>query len=103
MNDFPRMLFKCPGAEPMHGGHFSTIIVGSQDAQEEALSAGWQLSTPEAVQAHAVKPVPQPPAEVADDVPPTRAELEQKAKSLGINFDGRISDKKLGALIQAAI
>ena len=35
-----------------------------------------------------------------DDAPPTRAELEAKAKELGIRFDGRTGDKKLGQLIQ---
>lgn len=35
-----------------------------------------------------------------DDSAPTRAELEAKAKELGIRFDGRTGDKKLGQLIQ---
>ena len=35
-----------------------------------------------------------------DDAPPTREELEAKAKELGIRFDGRTGDKKLGQLIQ---
>lgn len=35
-----------------------------------------------------------------DDAAPTRAELEAKAKELGIRFDGRTGDKKLGQLIQ---
>jgi pyridoxine/pyridoxamine 5'-phosphate oxidase len=35
-----------------------------------------------------------------DDAPPTRAELEAKATELGIKFDGRTKDKKLGQLIQ---
>lgn len=35
-----------------------------------------------------------------DDAAPTRAELEAKAKELGIKFDGRTGDKKLGQLIQ---
>ena len=35
-----------------------------------------------------------------DDAPPTRTELEAKAKELGIKFDGRTGDKKLGQLIQ---
>jgi hypothetical protein len=44
-------------------------------------------------------------AEVADTVPeddaaPTREELEAKATELGIRFDGRTKDKKLGQLIQ---
>jgi hypothetical protein len=35
-----------------------------------------------------------------DDAPPTREELEAKATELGIRFDGRTRDKKLGQLIQ---
>jgi hypothetical protein len=35
-----------------------------------------------------------------DDAAPTRAELEVKATELGIRFDGRTKDKKLGQLIQ---
>jgi hypothetical protein len=35
-----------------------------------------------------------------DDAAPTRAELEAKATELGIRFDGRTNDKKLGQLIQ---
>ena len=34
------------------------------------------------------------------DAPPTRAELEAKAIELGIKFDGRTKDKKLGQLIE---
>ena len=37
---------------------------------------------------------------VSDDAAPTRAELEAKAIELGIRFDGRTKDKKLGQLIQ---
>ncbi len=35
-----------------------------------------------------------------DDAAPTREELEAKATELGIRFDGRTKDKKLGQLIQ---
>jgi hypothetical protein len=35
-----------------------------------------------------------------DDALPTRKELEAKATELGIRFDGRTKDKKLGQLIQ---
>jgi hypothetical protein len=38
--------------------------------------------------------------EPQDDAPPTREELEAKATELGIKFDGRTKDKKLGQLIQ---
>jgi hypothetical protein len=38
--------------------------------------------------------------EPEDDAAPTREELEAKATELGIRFDGRTKDKKLGQLIQ---
>lgn len=37
---------------------------------------------------------------VDDEAAPTREELEAKATELGIRFDGRTKDKKLGQLIQ---
>jgi hypothetical protein len=48
-------------------------------------------------------PAPSPvvePESISDDAEPTRAELEAKATELGIRFDGRTKDKKLGQLIQ---
>ena len=39
----------------------------------------------------------------SDDGQPTRAELEEKAKELGIKFDGRTSDAKLASNIKAAL
>jgi hypothetical protein len=50
-----------------------------------------------AAQAQAVEVVDTAPE---DDAAPTRAELEAKARELGIRFDGRTKDKKLGQLIQ---
>jgi hypothetical protein len=50
-----------------------------------------------AAQAQAVEVVDTAPK---DDAAPTRAELEAKATELGIRFDGRTKDKKLGQLIQ---
>ena len=40
------------------------------------------------------------PETVDDEAVPTRDELEAKATELGIRFDGRTKDKKLGQLIQ---
>ena len=55
----------------------------------------------EQAKAAALVPVAEPePEKIADDAPPTRAELEAKATELGIRFDGRTKDKKLGQLIQ---
>jgi hypothetical protein len=45
----------------------------------------------------APEPKPEP---IDEDTGPTREELEAKATELGIRFDGRTKDKKLGQLIQ---
>jgi hypothetical protein len=46
-------------------------------------------------------PAPAPePEPIDEDALPTREELEAKATELGIRFDGRTKDKKLGQLIQ---
>jgi hypothetical protein len=47
------------------------------------------------------EPAPAPePDPIDEDAGPTREELEAKATELGIRFDGRTKDKKLGQLIQ---
>lgn len=47
------------------------------------------------------EPAPAPePDFIDEDAGPTREELEAKATELGIRFDGRTKDKKLGQLIQ---
>ena len=60
--------------------------------QAEAAAQAEPQAEPQAVEV--VDTVPE------DDAPPTREELEAKAKELGIRFDGRTGDKKLGQLIQ---
>ena len=52
-----------------------------------------------AVPAPASEPEPEPES-IDEDALPTREELEAKATELGIRFDGRTKDKKLGQLIQ---
>jgi hypothetical protein len=48
-----------------------------------------------------VEPAPAPePEPINENAGPTREELEAKATELGIRFDGRTKDKKLGQLIQ---
>lgn len=48
----------------------------------------------------AAKAAPIEATELDDNAAPTREELEAKATELGIKFDGRTKDKKLGQLIQ---
>jgi len=56
-----------------------------------------EQAKPEPEQAQVVETETEP---VDEDAAPTRAELEAKATELGIRFDGRTKDKKLGQLIQ---
>jgi hypothetical protein len=69
----------------------------------------WERHQKAAQAVFAAQPVSAPaedvsqPPEPVDDAPPTREELEQKARELGIRFDGRTSDKRLLARIEAAL
>lgn len=114
MNEFPRMLYRAPGAALIDGLYFDTLIVQDQDDQDAALSAGWSLTTPEALQAKAEREAAAAAAQeqsaeaaasqaLADDTrPPSREELEQMATQLGLPFSARVSDKKLAAMVKAA-
>ena len=48
----------------------------------------------------AVEPEPEPKPEPDYNIEPTREELEMKATELGLQFDGRTSDKKLRQRIE---
>lgn len=112
------------------GGTYKYIGIKTQEELEEKLADGWFLSSSDAIEAAGdkangiQKPKPKwamkhikkkkeakplnwreivkAPAQEPepDDTAPTREELEAKATELGIKFDGRTKDKKLGQLIQ---
>lgn len=109
------MVYKAPGAHALHGGYFDYLVVDDEKL-EEALADGWHLTTPEAKAAldEKLKADAKAAEELADakrlaDAKalieangaggPTRAELEQKAADLGLDYDKRLGDKKLAALI----
>ena len=129
MIELPAILYKSPGPHKKPGGGTYRIVgIKTQEELDAKLLAGWFASSAEAITAAGDKattpkrvadwrlkakakktkkrrpskplgwklPVPVP---VIEDAPPTRAELETKAKELGIRFDGRTRDKKLGQLI----
>lgn len=93
MNEYPRMLYRAGGVEEIHGGHFDTLIVQDDDAEADALDAGWSLTTTEAL----------PDASTGDDAPPTRAELKAKLAELGIGYARTATDARLSELIAAAM
>ena len=75
-------------------GIFGWIPAGrfqNHDAREAALKAAQEAEAEAARKAQ---------EEADKTAPPTREELEAKAKELGVKFDGRTGDAKLSALIE---
>lgn len=99
-NDYPRMLFKFPGNEEMHGARFATMIVDDEDAHVLASMDGWADTTTEA-RAHAEKPKAEPVAPVVE-AEPDRDALKAEATALGIEFPKNVPTEKLVELIAEA-
>jgi hypothetical protein len=91
--EFPRMVYKTGNMALLESGKYDFRIVTS-DEYEQAIKDGWHLDQ-YAAKAAAEQPVQSPE--------PTRDEMEQKAKELGLKFDGRTGDKKLLAMIEEAL
>lgn len=102
--ELPTIVYKDKGPYQRRGGTYSAIPVVTQE-EFDALMAEGCVAHPDLIgQAPAAAPAAASAAPVADDnAPPTRAELEAKATELGLKFDGRTSDKKLLAAIEAAL
>lgn len=88
------------------------VSKSSGDAKETVASNGPSSEPLPSLVAEAADGSPAPDdAATSDDgagdavesAPPTRDELERKATELGIKFDGRTSDKKLSAAIEAKL
>jgi len=87
----PRLVYRNKGPYQRPGGTFDHKLVSTEAEQADALDSGWFDTLPQALDAN------------PDTAAPTRAELETKALELGIKFDGRTGDRKLGAAIEAAL
>lgn len=110
-NDFPKMVFRAPGSHEIHGHMLDYTTVDGPKDLETAKKAGWFETTPEAVAAYeaAIAAEEQRRAEEANMkamaaaagntpvpvAPPTRAEMELKAKELGIAFTKATTDVAL--------
>jgi hypothetical protein len=101
------MVYRSPGKWPGPPGcTYDAIGVKDADELKAALAKGWHKTLPEAcglVKAEPAAPQAAPVAIPEDDAPPTRAELEEQARRLGIKTDGRWSDRKLAAAIADAM
>lgn len=94
------MLYRAPGPHEIDGAHLDYTIIDAAEegAIEAAIAEGWFLTSPAAKEAYTLT---QEAKEA--NLAPTRAELEAKAAGLGIKFNDKTSDKKLGDLITAAL
>lgn len=109
------IVYRGYGPHQRKGGGFSSLGVRSETELEAALADGWYRTLPEAIEAHDRPKASLPGATItvgmsgplasvpSDDAPPTRAELETQAKELGLKFDRRTSDRKLGRMIDDAL
>lgn len=97
---FPTMVYKDGGPHQRKGGTYSFKGVANEAELTAALSAGWHCTLPEAL---GEKPITAADMQrlkdeievLGDDEPPTRAELEQQAKELGIKFNKKTTDAEL--------
>ena len=120
---YPVLVYKSPGGYSKPNGTYQTTTAIDAIAYAELMASGWSKTAQEAIEkagdkAHPVtrkkpaKPVkkrkpsnplfvdkPVVKSEPIDNAPPTRAELEIKARELNIKFDGRTRDHKLLQLI----
>lgn len=102
--EYPNLLYKRGGAHPMKGGSYCYRAVNSDDERDVLLADGWACSVGELEDGG--KPavvVIEPVAPVDEFAPPTRAELEEKAKALGLAYHHKTGDKKLAELIEKAL
>ncbi len=88
------LMYKCPGPYQRAGGTYNYQLAESEADVSAALAAGWFASLPEAIDGVSL---------IESDAPATRDELELKATELGIEFDGRTTDRKLAAKIADAL
>jgi hypothetical protein len=107
--EFPRFVYLSPGNFGRGKSTYRYVSVNSLEEHDAYLAQGWSTSADLAIdRANAPTPAPTPapaPAPVVPDnnAPPTRAELETKARELGLKFDGRTSDRTLLRRITQAI
>jgi len=98
--EFPRLVYKTPGLNPMKGSSYSFMSVSDHEELKAALREGWFSTLPEAAEGtHVIENDSIPD----DEAMPTREEMEFKARELGIKFDGRTGDKTLLKRITEAL
>ena len=105
--EFPAFVYRCPGPHfGPPGTTYGTLDVDSQDALDAALADGWHMTLSEAAEAFLRGPYPVSEAVATDqddDTPPTRDEMLEQAKRIGLKVDRRWNDETLLEKINAAM
>lgn len=96
-DQFPTLVYKGHGPHSRAGGTYDYAAANDQEELDAKLADGWFTTLPEAIDAH------DKPAVKSDAAPATRAELETKAKELGIQFGKKTTDAELSASITKAL
>jgi len=92
---YPRHLFKTPGPFRSKGVDYAVAGAADEDQEAALLAKGWHLTLADAQGLKAEKPL--------DDGPPSRDELVQKAKELGIKGAHLMKDATLADRIREAL
>jgi len=103
IKEFPAFAYRCPGPYcGPHGQTYETLSVATPEALAEAIRNRWHWSLDEAARGLVAQPEPVPEP-MPEPMPDTRAGLHARAVMLGIDVDGRWSEKRLRKEIDAAI
>ena len=95
--DYPRTLYRAC----LESSKYPALLVHNETEHRAARAVGWRDSIPEAI-ADAESEL-DTAVEMDDLSPPTREEMESKARELGISFNKRTSDDKLLWRIEQAL
>ena len=99
ITEFPALVYRCPGPhDGPHGKTYATRPVDAPDALAEALRDGWHWSLDDAARGLVAQP-----EEAPEPAPDTRADLVAQAERLGIDVDGRWSERRLRHEIDVAV
>ena len=98
--ELPGLLYKDIGSQPRAGGTFSFILVSTEEELADGITEGWHETLLQAIDyAKGTETI----GEIDDISPPTMAELETKAKELGIKYPSSIAAKTLQKKIDDAL
>lgn len=105
-NEYPRMLYKHPGTEEIHGGRFDTLIVNDEGEHEAAAQDGWEDTTTNAKRRAEPQPTAAPVQEheaAAQDIAaPGRDAMKAEATALGLDFPKNVPTERLAEMIAEA-